>query len=378
MNEILQKHPIIVIALEHYNPLGVLRTLGEQGLEPIFIGIKYRVSVASASKYVKRFYPVETIEEAYETTLHEFGSYAEETGYKPILIFCDDDVFTPYDQSYENLSEKFIMFNAGENGRVTKFMYKYEIQECARKHGIPVLESRILNTGEIPEDIQYPIVTKAVSPVTGGYKSEFHICENEKQLREFMTQINSKQILIQPYIDKKTEMTFEGFSYNKGKGMFTGIQTKYLYPIKGYYSPFHDVRFPEDADLLRRLNEMLEEIGFEGIWEIEFLVDKNDNLWFLEVNFRNSAWNYASTVAGNPLPYLWCLAMITGKCPAAKEFTPFLAMVEPIDYGKRVESGLCSLPEWLTDFKTAKCTYYYNENDLAPWTMAVKNWDRLK
>lgn len=378
MTKNLKKHPVIVIALEHYNPLGALRTLGENGVEPIFIGIKYRVKIASPCKYIKKLYQVDSLEEAYDTVLNEYGNYAAETGYKPILIFSDDDVFAQYDENYEELKEKFILFNAGENGRVSKYMFKHEIQNCAKRHGIPVLESQVVNVGEIPDGLTYPVITKAVSPNSDGYKSNFHIIENEKQLREAMNDIKGSKVLIQPYVDKKTEMTFEGFSYNHGKGMFTGVQTKYQYTIKGYYSPLQDVRVPEDKELLKKLNAMLEEIGFEGVWEIEFLVDKEDNLWFLEINFRNSTWSYASTVAGNPLPYLWCEAMLSGKAPKPKEFEPFMAMVEPIDYAKRVEEGRCSLAEWLTDFKTAKCTYYYNEQDPEPWNVLVNNWDKLK
>ena len=378
MTENLKKHPVIVIALEHYNPLGALRTLGENGVEPIFIGIKYRVKIASPCKYIKKLYQVDSLEEAYDTVLNEYGNYAAETGYKPILIFSDDDVFAPYDENYEELKEKFILFNAGENGRVSKYMFKHEIQNCAKRHGIPVLESQVVNVGEIPDGLKYPVITKAVSPNSEGYKSNFHIIENEEQLREAMNDIKGSKILIQPYVDKKTEMTFEGFSYNHGKGMFTGVQTKYQYTIKGYYSPLQDVRVPEDKELLKKLNAMLEEIGFEGVWEIEFLVDKDDNLWFLEINFRNSTWSYASTVAGNPLPYLWCEAMLSGKAPKPKEFEPFMAMVEPIDYAKRVEEGRCSLAEWLTDFKRAKCKYYYNEQDMEPWNVVCQNWERLK
>ena len=70
------------------------------------------------------------------------------------------------------------------------------------------------------------------------------------------------------------------------------------------------------------------------------LIDNDDNVWFSEVNFRNSTWSYASTVVGMPLPYLWALAMKEGKIPdkSYKHFDKFEAMVEPIDYGKRVDT----------------------------------------
>lgn len=373
-----KEHLVIIIALEHYNPLGMIRTFGENGIHPIYIGVKYRTRIASASKYVGTFHSVDDIQGAYDCLLNNYGNVAQETGKKPIVIFADDDVMEPFDNNYTELKEKFITFNAGKDGRVVKFMEKEEIMNCAKRHGIPVLDSQVVKVGDIPKNLTYPVVTKAVSPISGAWKGDFHVCENEQQLREMMSTIKAPEIMIQPYVDKKAEITFEGFSYNHGKGMFTGVECKYRYAIKGYYSPLHDTYMPNDKELLKKLNSMLEEVGFEGIWEIEFLVDKNDNLWFLEVNFRNSTWSYASTVAGNPLPILWCEAMLTGKCPEPKPFEPFLAMVEPIDYSKRVEEGRCTLPEWLADFKSAKCTYYYDAQDMAPWKVLVDNWDKLK
>ena len=53
-------------------------------------------------------------------------------------------------------------------------------------------------------------------------------------------------------------------------------------------------------------------------------------------------------------------------------------MSEVIDYGKRVEGGLCSLAEWLRDFKEAKNTYYYNAKDPAPFEYLFEHWDEFK
>lgn len=376
--EELKNHLVIVIALEHYNPLSQLRALGENGIAPVFIAINHKVRMASASKWPSKIHLVETEEEAFEVLMKEYGDVAEKTGYKPILSFSDDKTVTFYDKKYDELKDKFILFNAGESGRITKFMRKKEIVDCARRHGVPVAPDWLVENGQIPADIEYPVITKAFSPVEGCYKGDFHICMNEDELKEAFIGIESDMVFIQKYIDKKTEMTYEGFSYNHGKGMYVGVQTDYLYPTKGYYSPLQNVYPRVDADLQERLNKMLAEIGFEGIWEIEFLVDKNDQLYFLEINFRHATWGYASNVAGSPLPFLWANAMLTGKAPEQKQFEPFIAMVEPIDFGLRVDKGVCTLAEWLTDFKRAKCTYYYNEQDMEPWNVVVRNWDKLK
>ena len=375
----LNDHLVIVIAIEHYNPLGQLRTLGENGISPIFIGLKYKVRMASASKYPQKVHHVDTEDEAFEVMMKNYGNVAEKTGKKPILLFSDDKTVGFYDERYDELKDKFILFNAGESGRITKYMDKLEILQCANRHGVPTLPARVLELGGgIPKDLEYPVITKAISPNSGAWKGDVNICYSEEELKEAFTKIQSPLVLVQKYIDKKTEMTLEGFSVNKGKEMFVGTQCFYQYPIKGYYSPFHTNQPFKDKELHERLTAMLTEIGFEGVFEIEFLIDKDDNKYFSEINFRNSTWSYSSTVAGNPLPYLWCKAMLEGHAPEPNDFEPFTSMVEPIDFGKRVDEGRCSLGEWLKDFKEAKCTYYYNSEDLEPYRIVCENWDKLK
>lgn len=61
-----------------------------------------------------------------------------------------------------------------------------------------------------------------------------------------------------------------------------------------------------------------------------------------------------------------------------KKFEPFTSMSEVIDYAKRVEGGMCSLAEWLRDFKDAKCVYIYDKEDRAPWDEVIKNWENFK
>lgn len=378
MNNEIDKHKFILVALEHYNSLGIIRTLGELGIKPVFVGVDYKVPVTSASKYIGVHHRVKSIAEAYDTVIKNYGDVYSKTGCKPFLLFSDDDVYSVFDENIEDIQKNFITANAGKNGRVVEFMEKDAIQGLARRYGLPTIDSHVVKPGIVPDGLKYPVITKAISPLAGAWKGDFHICESESQLREAMATINAKKCMIQPYLEKKNEIQFEGFSYNHGKGMFTAIQCAYNYNIKGYYSPYMNVFSPKHSDFLIKLNSMLEEIGYEGLWEIEFLVDTEDNYWFLEINFRSSPWHRAATIAGMPLSYLWCKTMLTGEAPKRRKFDPFDAMVEPVDYGKRVEEGRCTLPEWLTDFRTAKCLYNYDENDMEPWKLVVNHWDELK
>lgn len=125
---------------------------------------------------------------------------------------------------------------------------------------------------------------------------------------------------------------------------------------------------------------MFKEIGFDGLFEVEFMIDQDGTYYFSEINFRASAWNYTGSCAGMPLSYLWVKCMEVNDIPndVIKKFEPFTSMSEVVDYGKRVDTGNISVAEWVKDFKEAKCTYFYNENDMAPYEMLYTEWDNFK
>lgn len=369
-------HKFIVFALDHYNPLGVIRSLGENGINPVFIAVKHKVDLGTKSKYVSQLHKVDSVEEGYSVLLEKYGNELE----KPFLITSDDKTTGYLDERFDEIKDKFLFFNAGRANRITEFMDKNKILNIAKKHGLKVLETRILEKGEIPEDLDFPIITKSISPNVGGWKSDVRICKSKEELEKAYEIIESPQVLVQKFIEKKNEFCLDGFSYNHGEGFFVGIASTYKYLIPGYYSPYMDVFNFNNTDMGSKLNSMLAEIGFEGVFSIEFLIDEDDNYWFCEVNFRNSTWSYASTVAGMPLPLLWAKATLDGKigCDDYKQIKKgFTAMVEPIDCEKRKELGLSSWGEWLADFKKANCTFYYSEDDLEPFYEMVRNWNLL-
>lgn len=375
---ILDKQKIIVIGMEHYNPLGLVRTLGKNGIEPDYIAIKHKSEVVSKSRYVSTVHHVDTVDEAYDVLLSE---YAHVDDALPVVLTTDDDIQSLLDEHYDELKDKFILFNSGIPGRTTAFMNKKAILDIAERCGLNVLDTRVVENGEIPADLQYPIITKAISPNDGGWKSDVHICYTEKDLREAFKTIQSPTVLLQRYVDKKNEVCVDGFTIDHGKTMFNPMCTTYNYNIDGYYSPYMTVHpYFLDEGTTNAIARMMEEIGFEGIYSIEFLIDSDDTLYFSEVNFRNSTWNYCITQLGIPLPLLWVKAMLTGKI--LDEWNKpipegFVAMVEPIDHKKRVIEGDTDLADWLADFRNADCLFYQDDEDPEPFREMVRNWERL-
>lgn len=376
MNNKYNGHVVIVFALEHYNPLGLIRSLGENWINPVYFSVKRRGPVACLSKYIYETHFVDTVEEGYDLLLEKYGN--EEI--KPYVLFSDDKSVGYFDLHYEELKDKFIWYNAGKQGRINEFMDKDKILKIAKKHGFNVLDSHVVKVGDIPEGLVYPIITKDISPNSGSWKADVHICENEEELKKAYKDITSPVVQLQHFVDKKNEYAIEGFTVNHGKEIFIGTTLTWKYLIKGYYSPYHDVTMLKDEAMREKLRRIFEEIGFEGIFEVEFLIDKDDTYYFLEANFRASAWNYSSTVAEMPLSYLWVKSMEAGHIDLKdeKEFEDFTDMSEVIDYGIRVDKGMISIAEWLRDFKEAKGTYYYNKDDPAPFEHLFEHWDEYK
>ena len=377
MKQELYDHEFIVFAMDHYNPLGVVRSLGEEKIYPTVIAEESRTDITSYSKYTKEYIRVKTVDEGYRVLMEKFGDKKENL---PFLITCDDRTIEFLDHRYNEWNKRFIGFNAGAEGIITKYMDKFEILELAKKYGLKTLDTICINKGEVPKNLEYPVITKSISPVIGGWKADVHICQAEEELIKAYEKIKAPKVIIQKFIEKKNEYCIDGFCANKGNIMFNAIESTYNYLIPGYYSPYMTVKNFSMHNIEEPLRAMMKEIGFEGIYSIEFLIDQEDNYYFSEINFRNSTWSYAATQAGMNLLILRSEAMLTGKIKNSiyKEILgSFKAMVEPIDYGKRVKTGEIEFGEWLSDFKEASCTFYYNKDDIEPFLFMCKNWENL-
>ena len=115
---------------------------------------------------------------------------------------------------------------------------------------------------------------------------------------------------------------------------------------------------------------MIEDIGFEGIFEFEFMVGKDGELYFLEINFRNTVNGWETTMAGMPGVTLWCKSMIDNKIDRScyREIPEgFYTMAECFDYDVRVKGKLMSKKAWKKEYKNANAKLYRGRNDIKPY-----------
>jgi len=375
----LMKYKFIVFGFEHYNTLGVIRSLGEKGIAPIVILHKTNVkdpSLVPNSRYASKVHIVEDVDEGY-SILKKYGN----EDLKPFLISCDDYVEMCLDRHYEELKDRFYFFDGGQAGIVSRYMDKDAISQLAVECGCKIPKTEIVKRGQLPTLLKYPVITKAKVSAIGGWKKDVRICYSETELVEAYKTIESEDLLVEEFIEKKNELCLDGFCVNHGKDVCIPFQTTYLRVAPGMYGNYMELVPFKNELVYEQVCKILEKVQFNGIFSVEFLIDKNDELYFLEVNFRNSTWSYAFTYGGVNMPYEWAKATLEGKISINDELvrkTPFTAMVEVRDFKDFVLTRKISFIRWIRDLSKTDCLYYWNNKDKSPVFSYILNLVRRK
>ena len=374
MNQCIEGHKCIVFGPDHYNPLGVIRSLGEEGIYPIVILWAENPCLVNYSRYISKLHVVKSIEEGYDILMSQYSNESD----NPFLFLTMDKIVSFIDNHYNEVKGKFITYNGGgEQGRLNWLMNKDNITELGKQAGLDVPQKEIVETGILPKSLKYPIITKVLDSTMGAWKNDVHICNSEEELKEAYKTIQSPKLILQEYIRKKGEFCFEGFSINDGQDIFLPFEFRYIRFYEDSYGHYMSVTPVEENGFIKKIRELFKLSKFNGIFEIEFMHGPNDEYYFLEINLRASTWNFAPTIGGGNLPYLWAKSTLHGRIPYETILlrrSPYRAMVEPADFIINVLKLKCvSIREWIKDLKSTECFYYYNKKDKKPFFSYISN-----
>ena len=359
-------HKFIVFCKDHYNPLGLCRSITEEGINPIVILIGENPILVNHSNAVKELYQFKTPLDGLKFIIENYGDEQN----IPFLITCQDDFTEFLDDYYDEIVGKFYFFNDGNKGAI-KYNNQKKIQcEIAESCGIRIPKGQIVKKGELPKGLTYPVLTKVTMSTKGAWKDDVHICYNEAELLAAWSEIKADEMLVQEYIIKKNEICIDGFSINGGEDVFLSYTSEYIRFPKDGFGNYMWMREYKDECLKEKMKSIIKKTGYTGIFCMEFLIDKNDNVFFLECNYRYSGWGYAHTRGGVNLPILWARSLLQGRidrdCIQFRE-APFTAMAEFNDYCDAVKYGNMSFPQWFKEFLKCDVHYVFNKNDKLPF-----------
>ena len=368
----IKGHKHILVCGDNRNSLGILRSRGEKGITPIaIIQNEGHIPMLPKSKYVGEIFCVD----GFEQSLSKLMEYAD-AKCPPFVYLTDDNHLQLLDSHYDVLKNKFYFFNAGEQGRVTKYLSKKKQCWLAEQCGLRVPRYEEVKRGELPQTLHYPVITKTYNSYSAGWKRDVTICYTPDELIDAYNHMISERLLLQEYVLKKGECFLQGISINGGENVYIPFEAHYLNYSKtsfGWYSeyqPFHNL------ELYDKLKTFLQEIHFSGCFEIEFLQDHNDQLWFLEINMRFSGANYGVNVGGVNLPYLWAQSLVANKI-----ITSDIQLCQDKYYVTNDINGISSIGrvkfrDWIRAFIHTDGYYVYNKHDRSPFYSWL--WGRFK
>lgn len=372
---------VIVLGGVHHNTLGVVRALGQKGLQEylyvILIG-KSDKNLVSVSKYIKKEHCFTT--EKFEDLIPLLMELKQDDE-KSVVITTADPIAFILDKQYDNLSRFFILPNINQiEGKIAEAENKDFQSKLALKCGIDVPESLIIDKKELSialkNWVHYPCIIKPLDSINGG-KNDIHICYNEAETIKDASLCHCPKFQIQKYISKDFEFQLIGLSLNSGEITiipgFTYIIRQPNNTNTGYlkYCPIEELKCD-----ISKVKNYIKELGYSGLFSIEFIKGKDGKNYFLEINMRNDGNAFVVTTAGINLPYLWYYFCCNGVLPENESISfkrPVYFMPEFSDFTNVIKSKI-NLFTWVNQVYNADCCAVFQMKDKRPFWCELKNF----
>lgn len=369
---------IIVFDISKSNALGQIRSFGEIGYSPILILVKDKnYNYAADSRYLKEKYEVNDVAEGIKLLQDDIL-----LRYKQDRVFVstgNDGVIAALNNTFDIISSSLNFFNAGGKGVLPSYMGKERLCEIAEQCGLRSPKTEVVNVGEMPRSINYPVFTKSLDSFDfHGWKETEKICHNEDELKTVYNNLKGDKILLQEFIEKENEYIIQGVSINGGEEVFIPIEGGYYrLPDNAYGSYLYFNEFKNNNRLYDSIKEMMKVINYTGVFEAEFIVEKNSKeLFFLEINFRHTLWNHTFTSMGANLNKIWMDSVINGRLTTGDvviKKQPFVLMNESEDFKRTVLPQKSKILTWLKDVIHADGFVLWDKKDKKPFFSYLKH-----
>lgn len=358
----------IVIGHDSLNALGLVQSLGREGVDVTAILECEKSELIRHSNYAKEIIPVGDFDEVVEVLLTRF------IGEEKIPVFpAADGVALILNQNYEHLEEYFLIEHLTGAYTMEQLMNKELQIELAIKHKFNVPYSVCISKPFCaPEIMVYPCIVKPLVSCLGD-KRDILIAQNAEELKDILDNrvTFSESVIIQQFIQRDYEYCMMGCAFKDGHvyipltdrpvkfnhKLHEASTINYIEPVTG-----------EIAVEVEKIKTLMNEVGYVGLFSVEFMHDKKDGLiYFTEINFRNDGTNSFIVHGGVNLPYLHYQDLL--GLPH-KKYTPISEskkyIWEGIHFSNLITRGI-TFREWLNDLKGVDGFLYYFKDDKAPF-----------
>lgn len=360
---------VVVIGGDHHNTLGVIRGLGERGIQSELILVTpSKMTFVNYSSYLSNFTKLNDDDRIVKTLLTHYKNEQE----KPVVICCSDSSSGIIDENREKLAPYFFLPGAEKQGRISMLMSKKRMADLAIEVGLNIPPTiYIENSKEELDKILLPCIIKPLESRKGS-KTEISICKTRDELNAYAEQHDISKDQIQYFIDKDFEYQLIGCS-TKNEIIIPGV-SKILRPCRGSNTSYlHYTQLDDGFCEIEKCKEFVRRTGYHGLFSLEFLRDKSGKDYFMEINFRNDGNAICVTAAGISLPYIWYLDCIGADYSQEinKEIKPVYVMPDMAEL-KLLVTRQISIKDYISDFKKTNRFMEYDKKDKKPFWKLVQ------
>ena len=358
---------VVIIGNDHYNTYGVVRSLGEEGInsDVILLNSKKKESYVLRSRFVNSGYACFS----YDEVISILEGY---NGSKGLIICCSDEAEVFVVNHYSVLSKHFVLPVCENPNRTIQLMNKEAIGELAHNYGISIPTTWHVINRQIPEGVEYPCITKPITS-TSGHKSDIVVCRNENELRNVVEdEVRCSDYVVQQYIEFEREVSILGVVLTNGEVILSGCIDKLRTCMIGTTSFGVMVDNSILGDNVPKLMDMMKGTGYRGLFSAEFIV-KDGVYYFLEVNFRNDGNTYVATASGLNLPFLYVSSFCEQRVLLKEKLNYpcfFMLVIEDL-IALRINH--VSFSRWRSDLRRANTCLVYNKQDVRPFMKKARN-----
>ena len=193
-----------------------------------------------------------------------------------------------------------IIFIGPKPDHIELFGDKMASKVAMKKVGVPVLEGTDepivdISEGEkIAREIGFPVIIKAAF---GGGGRGMRIVKQEKDFREMfesatnesMKYFGRNEVFIEKYVENPRHIEIQVIADKYGNVLHLGerdcsIQRRHQKVIE--IAPSPRLNNETRKELYRIATKAMFKLGYESVGTVEFLVDEQDNIYFIEMNTR--------------------------------------------------------------------------------------------
>lgn len=176
---------------------------------------------------------------------------------------------------------------------------KAQAREAAKKAGVPIIPGsppveELKEALEISSEIGYPVLIKAAA---GGGGRGMRVAHNEQELarllplaqREAESSFGDRRVYIEKFIENPKHIEIQILADEFGNVIHLGerecsVQRRHQKLIEESPSPFIDDKIRKEMG--EAAVKFAKAVNFTGAGTVEFIVDKNKNFYFIEMNGR--------------------------------------------------------------------------------------------